>query len=220
VAVEIGCHAFERAGAVERLQIKWLAAAGGLSGALYAASLVLSALLVPSGMQLCGALIESHKIHSLNHVEHSQGFDLSKMNEFSTRGYFGVRLKTRPHWMLSEVKTLIDVDLYGSIPERISSVIEFEATQTGTVHGVGFWFTVKLAPGVSLTNDPDQSDGHWTQAFATFREPLAVQKGQCYPIEVTFGEHAVNIAPTEQPRLHRIAAMNGAGAREKIWNAG
>ena len=40
---------FRRAGAVERLQIKWLAAAGGLSGALYAASLVLSALLVPSG---------------------------------------------------------------------------------------------------------------------------------------------------------------------------
>ena len=40
---------FRHAGPVERLQIKWLAAAGALSGGLYAANLVLSALLVPSG---------------------------------------------------------------------------------------------------------------------------------------------------------------------------
>ena len=39
---------FRRSGAVERLQIKWLAAAGGISGALYAVSLVLGALLAPS----------------------------------------------------------------------------------------------------------------------------------------------------------------------------
>ncbi len=40
---------FRRGDAVERLQIKWLAAAGGLSGMLYAAALVLSALLGPGG---------------------------------------------------------------------------------------------------------------------------------------------------------------------------
>ena len=40
---------FRRADPVERLQIKWLAAAGGLAGLLYAATLMLSALLVPRG---------------------------------------------------------------------------------------------------------------------------------------------------------------------------
>jgi hypothetical protein len=42
---------FRRAGRIERLQIKWLAAAGGLAGMLYAALLVLSAVLVPHGDQ-------------------------------------------------------------------------------------------------------------------------------------------------------------------------
>jgi hypothetical protein len=40
---------FRHAGTVERLQIKWLAAAGGFSGALYAVALFSSALFVPSG---------------------------------------------------------------------------------------------------------------------------------------------------------------------------
>jgi hypothetical protein len=40
---------FRRAGSVERLQIKWLAVAGGLSGLLYSTSLIMSALLVPRG---------------------------------------------------------------------------------------------------------------------------------------------------------------------------
>jgi hypothetical protein len=40
---------FRRADPVERLQIKWLAAAGGLAGLLYAATLILAALLVPRG---------------------------------------------------------------------------------------------------------------------------------------------------------------------------
>jgi hypothetical protein len=40
---------FRRADPVERLQIKWLAAAAGLSGLLYAAVLLLGALLVPRG---------------------------------------------------------------------------------------------------------------------------------------------------------------------------
>jgi predicted RNA methylase len=177
------------------------------------------ALLVPSGVQLRGALVESPSIHHLNHVDRSQGFDVSEMNEFSTRGYFGVRLKNRPHQLMSEVTTMLDVDLYSQVPERISRVVEFEAIQNGTVHGVVFWFKVMLAPGVSLSNDPDQDDCHWTQAFASFHEPLVVQKRCCYPLELAFSEHAVSIAPLEQPRQHRMAAVNGAGGREKIWNA-
>lgn len=40
---------FRRADPIERLQIKWLAAASGLSGLLYAVTLLLAALLVPAG---------------------------------------------------------------------------------------------------------------------------------------------------------------------------
>jgi two-component system, NarL family, sensor kinase len=40
---------FRRADSVERLQIKWLAAAAGLSGLLYAVVLLLAAVLVPRG---------------------------------------------------------------------------------------------------------------------------------------------------------------------------
>jgi protein arginine N-methyltransferase 1 len=176
------------------------------------------ALLVPSAVQLCGALVESPHIHHLNHVDRSQGFDVSKMNEFSTPGYFGVRLKTRPHQMMSEMTSLVELDLYSHVPERLSRVVEFEALQTGTVHGVVFWFKVTLAPGITLSNDPDQADCHWTQAFASFSEPLAVQKCGRYPLELTFSDQSVNIAPMEQPRHHRIAAVNGNGARERILN--
>jgi len=174
------------------------------------------ALLVPCGVQLCGVLIESPDIYHLNHVYRSQGFDVSRMNEFSTRGYFGVRLKTRPHSMISDVTTLIDLDLYSPIPESLTRVVEFEATQSGTMHGVAFWFKVTLAPGVVLSNDPDQSGCHWTQAFASFRQPVTVQKGKRYPVELSFNEQVVSLAPLERPRHYYAAAPNGTDSVERI----
>lgn len=177
------------------------------------------ALLCPSGVQLCGLLVESRSIHQLNHVDRSQGFDVSGMNEFSTRGYFGVRLPMRPHRVLSEVETLLDLNLYAPEPESITRVIEFEALHTGTVHGVAFWFKVTLAPGVVLSNGPDQIDSHWTQAFASFSEPMAVQRGEYYPIELAFKEHAVNIVPLPQRKQHCVAAVNGSAARHRVMDA-
>ena len=172
--------------------------------------------LVPCGVQLCGVLIDSPDIYHLNHVYRSQGFDVSKMNEFSTRGYFGVRLKTRPHSMISDVTTLIDLDLYGPIPESFTRVVEFEATESGTLHGVAFWFKVTLAPGVVLSNDPDQSGCHWTQAFVSFRQPLTVQKGERYPVELSFNEQVVSLAPLEKPRHYYAAAVSGTDSVERI----
>lgn len=174
------------------------------------------ALLVPSGMRLCGVLIESPNIYHLNHVYDSQGFDVSRMNEFSTRGYFGVRLKTRPHSMISDVTTLIELDLYGPVPESLTRVVEFEAKQNGTVHGVAFWFSVTLAPGITLSNDPDQSGCHWTQAFVSFRQPLTVQKGGRYPVEFSFSERVISLAPLEQPLQYYAAGVAGRDSREKI----
>lgn len=221
-AIEIGKDMPERAEAMlsETIDCGFVGE-GFLSTLRYAKVRLLKphALLMPCGVHLLGALVESSSIYQLNHVGSSHGFDVREMNEFSTCGYFGVRLRNRPHKIVSEVQTLIDVDLYDEVPAKISRIVEFEALENATVHGVVFWFKIALAPGVSLSNDPDRPDCHWTQAFATFSEPLVVQKGGSYPLELTFSDHAVSIAPAEQLRPRRISGVNGTGSREKMWNA-
>src|SRR5579859_1487420 len=152
------------------------------------------ATLIPCGMKLCGVLIESSKIHYMNHVSCSQGFDVSALNEFS-RSYFPVRLGTYPHRILSDIRILVEENLYAFTPESIRRTIEFEATENGTVHGVAFWFEVTLAPGVTLSNGLDQPASHWTQAFSTFCQPLSVKKGRSYSVELTLTEQSVNIVP-------------------------
>lgn len=144
-------------------------------------------------MELCGALVESSSIYDMNCVNYAQGFDVTRMNQLSVDSYFPVRLLTRLHRMLSEIKTLVSAGLYGHVPESMTRVTEFGATQTGTVHGVVFWFKVTLAPGVMPSNGPG-IESHWTQAFSAFSDPIAVQKGRHYPIDPTLTEQAVSIA--------------------------
>lgn len=156
------------------------------------------ALLVPSGMRICGTLVESPAIYNQNYVHTTQGLDLSGMNEFSLQGHFAVYLTQQPHRMLSAVKTLLDTDFYVDLPESIACFTEFEAAHDGTVHGVVFWFQARLAPGVTLTND-FKYDSHWPQAVIAFHDPLAVQKGQRYRFELTMTDQTIDVVPEQIP---------------------
>lgn len=153
------------------------------------------AVLVPCGMKLCGVLIESADIHGMNCVERSQGFDVSGVNEFSAPTYFPVRLMTRPHRILSGIETLVEADLHDGIPCSMTRTVEFTAVQHDIAHRVAFWFAAVLAPGVTLTNSPEQPQSHWTQAFATFCKPIRVQKNRPYLVRVTVTDESVSIAP-------------------------
>lgn len=82
---------------------------------------------------------------------------------------------------LSSTVPLLDFDFARPRLHSARPVI-ITATASGNAHGVVFWWTLQMAPGVDLSTDP-RPDGslpardHWRQAACIFSRPRAVQAG-------------------------------------------
>lgn len=53
--------------------------------------------------------------------------------------------------------------------------------ETGVCHGIAMWWTLQMAPGVTLSTDPwnyTQWRDHWIQAVQLFPMPVGVKKGE------------------------------------------
>ena len=168
---------------------------GFLEALCHARSHLLSpdALLIPRSFCLKGTLLESDDLYELNRVDQVYGLSVNEFNEFSTQGYFPVRLKTWNHRMLSEVQTLIELDLERYDFKPMRTHLQFEASSSGKLHGVVFWFEVELVPGVQLSNRPENGNKHWMQALTHFGKPQIVQQGDVVEIDLTLDLDTVDI---------------------------
>jgi type II protein arginine methyltransferase len=170
------------------------------------------AALVPRSFSLEGALLESDDVFRLNRADDVEGFRLAGFNELSTRGYFPVRLDTWRHRLLSRPLRFValDLDSYDFAP--IEETIELQASASGHVHGVVFWFEVELVPGVSLSNSPGRDTSHWMQAFACFEWPVPVAEGDVVIVQLTFSSHAAELTylGTRAAAAARLAHRKGS----------
>lgn len=144
------------------------------------------AVLIPRSFVLEGALLQSDDVYQLNRAGSAHGFRVDGFNEFATQGYFPVRLDTWSHRLLTNIESLVELDLRTYDFAPVERCVEFEARTAGRVHGVVFWFDVELFPGIQMSNAPDGETAHWMQAFACFDTPLAVAQGDRIPIDLRF----------------------------------
>jgi SAM-dependent methyltransferase len=133
---------------------------------------------VPGRATLHAALLDSAEVHANNFAFVADVFDVRLFNEFSTYGYFPVRLDTWAHRLLSDPVELFGFDLAADPLDPGTVELDVEARSTGTVHGVVMWFTVELVPGVIVTNAPTGRKSHWMQAVQCFERPVPVSAGQ------------------------------------------
>jgi predicted RNA methylase len=130
--------------------------------------------IIPAKAKVKFSLLESDVIHGLNFVSDASSFDVSLFNEFSSSGYFPVRLNTWPYRLLSEYHTALEFDFLNDslMPQQQRRVARVK--QDGICHGIVFWFELELSHDVSLVNDPGNPKSHWMQAVQCFETPLNV----------------------------------------------
>jgi type I protein arginine methyltransferase len=137
--------------------------------------------LVPSRVELMLAAVEHPRlIERLTFWgTRPAGFDFGAAAEIAANNPCYIRL--RPEHLLSAPVSAAAIDLMCDAPSPIRMSAELHASRSGTVHGIGGWFSVALSPAVSMTNSPVAADRVLRRqiVFPVFGQqgPIAIEAG-------------------------------------------
>lgn len=135
--------------------------------------------IIPGKATVHAALFESNTILKQLRVqnENSCGFDLSLFNRLGIVHYAQMDVNRFDWELLTDPVEVAHYDFHQDIVGSNNSEI-FPITQTGTVHGVIFWFDLELAPGVNFSTNPKIEGTHWQQAVQILNDKREVVKGE------------------------------------------
>jgi len=148
------------------------------------------AVIIPRSADLHGMLIESDNLRSVNPLRQIFGFDLKAFDDFRVPGeYHRVLLKMTPHRAMSPVFPLFSIDFKDLPPEASMenpNVFEAEVVvnQSGTVHGIAFWFDLHLDDQMQLSSGPEGEMIHWGQAVYIFEDAREVKSGDMVKVKI------------------------------------
>jgi hypothetical protein len=91
---------------------------------------------------------------------------------------------------------MIDFDfmnLGDPIPENSfkSKSLRIEASDTGVLHGVAFWFNLFLDDEIELSSRPERLNNHWGQALFFFEQHLDIKEGDSVDLKMCFNDVAI-----------------------------
>ncbi len=141
---------------------------------------------IPGSIDLHMALLEAPEL--LGKVEqwasNRCGFDFTSVREIASNNIYTANLTNQE--LLSSPTTLGSIDLAHSSTKLLRGEMTMNATRTGTVHGLGGWFTAHLAPGITMTNSP-VSDARIQrpQVYLPLREPMPVKAGDSISVQIS-----------------------------------
>jgi hypothetical protein len=66
----------------------------------------------------------------------------------------------------------------------LSGKIAVSCERSGTVHGVGLWYRINLAPGITIEPDFEGKAADWYSAFLPISKPIDVEAGASIELQV------------------------------------
>lgn len=144
---------------------------------------------IPHKAVIYAAAFESRSIWEQLLVDHSEGFDLSRFNEFSWPFRILLNMNRYPHQWLSDPCELTSLILTESLQWPITSSIRIPMTKAGITHGICCWFDLCLTDHVWLSSgDHPQSQAsyrasHWGQIIYLSHPPQPVVPGESIKID-------------------------------------
>ncbi|UQY80513.1 Protein methyltransferase [Candidatus Hepatincola sp. Av] len=138
-------------------------------------------IILPHIINQFGFLVSSESMQSLNYIAHNTlSFDLSLINQYSTKNYFPIRLKNYDYKKLSHD---ISIKNYKYIPEQSDiKSIKFRALQDSFCHGLVSYFEAYFG-NYTVTNHISEGN-HWHQAFHPLKVPVFLTKDQKYELKI------------------------------------
>jgi type II protein arginine methyltransferase len=137
--------------------------------------------IIPRAAAIHAIVVEGKRLHRLNHVNTSCGFDTSPFNKYSTPEYFPVRLGAFEFSELTEPFEVFRFDFEGPPITAIERKIEVPCKRDGLCHAIIFWFTLHL-DDENTTSNRIGSTTHWTQAMESFVDEVPVRAGESIKI--------------------------------------
>jgi len=134
--------------------------------------------IIPAAATVWASLIQADDLRRISPVRTVSGFDMSRFDQFRTPGYAQIDLAAEPHRMLSNPVPAWFFDFRVNMPDTDMRTLTIEATETGTVHGVAFWFDLHMDEEVTYSSRSATRTNHWKQAVYFFDMDLSVKKGQ------------------------------------------
>jgi hypothetical protein len=133
--------------------------------------------LLPQRVELRVAPIEDEKIYrkSIPPVQSLYDVNLRPLEQLYLNKAQSARIPLSA--LLAQEQTVYSYQAMTSGPvDSFEATLVFEPERTGTVHGLGGWFSAVLAEGIELTNKPPGIHS-WDNLFLPLAEPVQVAPG-------------------------------------------
>jgi type II protein arginine methyltransferase len=145
-----------------------------------------NAMIIPRAATIHAHLLESQELRDRNCVADVTGFDLREFNSLSSLEYLPARLSQVRHAILTESVEVARFDfLRGDLTPGRRKVCS-RSTKSGWCDAVVFWFSLDLAEGITISNDPSNVASHWEQAVQSVRVPFQVTMGDVLEFVVAY----------------------------------
>lgn len=151
--------------------------------------------IVPCAMRLYAAPFSSELIYRDSFVEENPPFKLSSFNEFASRVHRPLVFGIHPHKILGQSARLFSIDLLEDDLGPFSGEAEVRITAEGPLHGYVLWFELELAPGIVISNPPEDIYTHWGQAVTMVESGGLVKPGQVITIQFEVSDQNFLLKP-------------------------
>lgn len=153
--------------------------------------LTADAQIIPRAADILAIIVESEQLRNLNWADVAAGFDVSPINQYSTPGYFPVRLAAFDYKSLTDPFPVFNFDFTQGIITPASKIIPVPVKRDGRCHAIVFWFNMQLDDEIWLSNCQG-SMTHWEQALQGFEKVITVQAGEILSIKAQHDCSAVS----------------------------
>uniref|UniRef100_A0A8C7HUH7 Protein arginine methyltransferase 9 n=1 Tax=Oncorhynchus kisutch TaxID=8019 RepID=A0A8C7HUH7_ONCKI len=150
----------------------------------------------PERIVLYGMLVESDTLlleSAVQGQEPTLGFNIAPfINQFTVPVHVFLDLSTLQCRHLSDSVELFILDLMNTNANYTNRDVKVQASASGRVTAVPFWYQIHLNEEISLSTF--NQDSHWKQAAVVLHQPLAVREGDWVRLAVTLQKSSISIS--------------------------
>uniref|UniRef100_A0A8C7CRD8 Protein arginine N-methyltransferase 9 n=1 Tax=Oncorhynchus kisutch TaxID=8019 RepID=A0A8C7CRD8_ONCKI len=150
----------------------------------------------PERIVLYGMLVESDTLlleSAVQGQEPTLGFNIAPfINQFTVPVHVFLDLSTLQCRHLSDSVELFILDLMNTNANYTNRDVKVQASASGRVTAVPFWYQIHLNEEISVSTF--NQDSHWKQAAVVLHQPLAVREGDWVRLAVTLQKSSISIS--------------------------
>ncbi|XP_062333663.1 protein arginine N-methyltransferase 9 [Osmerus eperlanus] len=164
----------------------------------------------PERILVYGMLVESDTLlleSAVQGKEPTLGFNIAPfINQFTVPVHVFLDFSTLECRHLSESVELFVLDLMNTTANYTNRDVKVQATSSGRVTAVPFWYQIHLDRDICISTF--SRDSHWKQAAVVLHQPLEVRAGDWIRLAVQLHKSSISISAQIEEREGRSVAMD------------